>query len=246
MKNSFIYPKIDLKNEVIKVNSGEELQEYIESAYSNSGIENTTIICKSNKRANQYNQKIRSEILWQEDIISAGDIMMVVKNNYYWLDEDHEAGFLANGDLIEVLKINEIKKIYGFQFAFVLIKMLDYPDQDEIETILLLDSINSESPSLNYQQYKKLYEEIALDYKGEKDRNKKIKENKFFNAIQVKFAYSITCHKSQGGQWNEVFIDQGFFKKEFLNKNYLRWLYTAFTRATKKVYLINFNDNFFK
>ena len=245
-KNSFIYPKIDLKNEVIKVNSGEELKEYIEIAYSNSGIENTTIICKSNKRANQYNQKIRSEILWQEDIISAGDIMMVVKNNYYWLDEDHEAGFFANGDLVEVLKINEIKKIYGFQFAFVLIKMLDYPDQDEIETILLLDSINSESPSLNYQQYKKLYEEIALDYKGEKDRNKKIKENKFFNAIQVKFAYSITCHKSQGGQWNEVFIDQGFFKKEFLNKNYLRWLYTAFTRATKKVYLINFNDNFFK
>ena len=154
-----------MKKEVIKVNSGEELQEYIESAYSNSGIENTTTICKSNKRANQYNQKIRSEILWQEDIISAGDIMMVVKNNYYWLDEDHEAGFLANGDLIEVLKINEIKKIYGFQFAFVLIKMLDYSDQDEIETILLLDSINSESPSLNYQKYKKLYEEIALDYK---------------------------------------------------------------------------------
>ena len=244
--NNNSLPKIQLNNEVIRISSGEELQEYIEAAYAQSGVENTTIICRSNKRANQYNNRIRSEILWQEDIISSGDILMVVRNNYFWLDEKSEAGFLANGDIIEVTRVNEIIERYGFKFAKTSIQLLDYPDENEIETILLLDTISSESPSLKYEEYKKLYKEVGLDYKGQKDINKKIKENEFFNAIQIKFGYSITCHKAQGGQWKEVFIDIGYFKKEMLDKNYLRWLYTAFTRSTEKLYLIGFDNEFYK
>ena len=238
--NNNSLPKIKLNNDVIRISSGEDLQENIEAAYAQSGVENTTIICRSNKRANQYNNRIRSEILWQEDIISSGDILMVVRNNYFWLDEKSEAGFLANGDIIEVTRVKEIIERYGFKFAKASIRLLDYPNENEVETILLLDTISSESPSLKYEEYKKLYKEVGLDYKGQKDINKKIKENEFFNAIQIKFGYSITCHKAQGGQWKEVFIDIGYFKKEMLDKNYLRWLYTAFTRSTEKLYLIGF------
>ena len=244
--NNNSLPKIKLNNDVIRISSGEELQENIEAAYAQSGVENTTIICRSNKRANQYNNRIRSEILWQEDIISSGDILMVVRNNYFWLDEKSEAGFLANGDIIEVTRVKEIIERYGFKFAKASIRLLDYPNENEVETILLLDTISSESPSLKYEEYKKLYKEVGLDYKGQKDINTKIKENEFFNAIQIKFGYSITCHKAQGGQWKEVFIDIGYFKKEMLDKNYLRWLYTAFTRSTEKLYLIGFNSDFYK
>ena len=244
--NNNSLPKIKLNNDVIRISSGEDLQENIEAAYAQSGVENTTIICRSNKRANQYNNRIRSEILWQEDIISSGDILMVVRNNYFWLDEKSEAGFLANGDIIEVTRVKEIIERYGFKFAKASIKLLDYQNENEVETILLLDTISSESPSLKYEEYKKLYKEVGLDYKGQKDINKKIKENEFFNAIQIKFGYSITCHKAQGGQWKEVFIDIGYFKKEMLDKNYLRWLYTAFTRSTEKLYLIGFNSDFYK
>ena len=239
-------PKIKLNQEVVRISSGDELQEYIEKSYGNSGVENTTIICRSNKRANQYNDRIRSEILWQEDIISAGDVLMVVRNNYFWLDEKSEAGFLANGDIIEVTRIKEIIERYGFKFAKASIRLMDYENENEIDTILLLDTINSESPSLKYDEYKRLYTEVGLDYKGQKDINKKIKENEFFNAIQIKFGYSITCHKAQGGQWKNVFIDIGYFKKEMLDKNYLRWLYTAFTRSTENLYLIGFNNEFFE
>ncbi|MBL6874818.1 MAG: AAA family ATPase [Flavobacteriales bacterium] len=244
--NNNSLPKIKLNNDVIRISSGEDLQENIEAAYAQSGVENTTIVCRSNKRANQYNNRIRSEILWQEDIISSGDILMVVRNNYFWLDEKSEAGFLANGDIIEVTRVKEIIERYGFKFAKASIRLLDYPNENEVETILLLDTISSESPSLKYEEYKKLYKEVGLDYKGQKDINKKIKENEFFNAIQIKFGYSITCHKAQGGQWKEVFIDIGYFKKEMLDKNYLRWLYTAFTRSTEKLYLIGFNSDFYK
>ena len=246
LNKNFTYPIFDLNEDVIRINSGEELQEHIENAYSKSGVENTTIICRSNKRANQYNAKIRSEIRWQENSISSGDILMIVRNNYFWLDEESEAGFLANGDIVEVTRIIEIIERYGFRFAKANIKLLDYPNEKELETILLLNTIESETSSLSFDDYQNLYKEIGKDYKGKKDINKKIKENKFFNAIQIKFAYSITCHKSQGGQWEEVFIDLGYFKEDMLNKSYLRWLYTAFTRATKKLYLINFNKNFFK
>lgn len=245
LDQNYIFPKFSINNEVIRINSGEELQDYIESAYSQSGVENTIVICKSNKRANQYNSRIRSEIRWQEDLISSGDILMIVRNNYFWLDEDSDAGFLANGDIVEVTRIKQIIECYGFKFAKASVKLLDYPKEKELETVLLLDTIESETPSLSYNNYQKLYKEVGLDYKGQKGINKKVKENKYFNALQVKFAYAITCHKSQGGQWENVFVDLGYFTDDMLNKSYLRWLYTALTRATKKLYLINFKENFF-
>lgn len=245
-KNDYSFPAIETNNEVVRINTGEELQEALESAYSNNGINNTSVLCRSNKRANLYNQQIRTKIRWQENEISAGDMLMVVRNNYHWLDENSKAGFIANGDIVQVTKIKETIDRYGFRFARASVKMVDYPQEEEMELILLLDTLTSQTPTISYESYQKFYKEISEDYKGEKEINKKIKENEFFNALQIKFAYAITCHKSQGGQWENVFIDMGYFSKEMLDKSYLRWLYTAITRATKKLYLINFKEDFFK
>ena len=245
-KNDYSFPTIETNNEVVRINTGEELQEALESAYSSSGINNTSVLCRSNKRANLYNQQIRTKIRWQENEISAGDMLMVVRNNYYWLDENSKAGFIANGDIVQVTKIKETIDRYGFRFARASVKMVDYAEEEEMELILLLDTLTSQTPTISYESYQNFYKEISKDYKGEKEINKKIKENEFFNALQIKFAYAITCHKSQGGQWENVFIDMGYFTKEMLDKSYLRWLYTAITRATKKLYLINFKKDFFK
>ncbi len=242
----YSYPKLATNSEVIRLNSGEDLQDALESTYNNEGINNTTVLCRSNKRANLYNQQIRAKIRWQENEISTGDMLMVVRNNYHWLDDNSKAGFIANGDIVEVLKIRETIDRYGFRFARASIQMIDYPKEKALDVILLLDTLTSETPAITYDQYQKLYKEVGLDYKGEKEINKKIKEDQFFNALQIKFAYAITCHKSQGGQWENVFIDLGYFKEDMLDKSYLRWLYTALTRSSKKLYLINFNENFFK
>ena len=239
------YPKFLTNSEVVRISTGEDLQEALECAYSNEGLNNTTILCRSNKRANQYNQQVRVKIRWQENEISSGDKLMIVRNNYFWLDENSNAGFIANGDIVEVIKIKDVIERYGFRFAKAVIKMTDYGNEKKLDVILLLDTLISEKPALTYEQYQQLYREVGLDYKGEKDINKKIKENMFFNALQVKFAYAITCHKSQGGQWDNVFVDIGYFTSDMLDKSFLRWLYTAFTRANKKLYLINFNDDFF-
>ena len=245
-KEDYTFPSIITNNEVIRINTGEDLQDALESAYSNNGINNTSVICRSNKRANLYNQQIRTKIRWQENEISSGDMLMVVRNNYFWLDESSKAGFIANGDIIMVTKINETIERYGFRFARASVEMVDYPKEKNLDLLLLLDTLTSESPTISYDQYQKLYKEISKDYKGQKEINKKIKEDKFFNALQIKFAYAITCHKSQGGQWENIFVDMGYFTDEMLDKAYLRWLYTAITRATKKLYLINFNNNFFE
>ena len=243
--DDFSYPKFNVGNDVIRLDSGEELQDYLETSYSVNGVSNTIVLCRSNKRANIYNQQIRSRIRFQENEISVGDMLMVVRNNYFWLEEDSKAGFIANGDIVEVVRIKETIDRYGFRFANVTIQMVDYPDEKDLDVIVMLDTLSSEAPSLTYEEYKKLYNEVSLDYKGDKDQNKKIKGNPFFNALQIKFSYAITCHKSQGGQWENVFVDLGYFKEEMLNKGYLRWLYTATTRASKKLYLINFNKNFY-
>lgn len=245
-KEDYTFPSIITNSEVIRINTGEDLQDALESAYSNNGINNTSVICRSNKRANLYNQQIRTKIRWQENEISSGDMLMVVRNNYFWLDESSKAGFIANGDIIMVTKINETIERYGFRFARASVEMVDYPNEKNLDLLLLLDTLTSESPTISYDQYQKLYKEISKDYKGQKEINKKIKEDEFFNALQIKFAYAITCHKSQGGQWENIFVDMGYFTDQMLDKAYLRWLYTAITRATKKLYLINFNDNFFK
>ncbi|MEC9209936.1 MAG: AAA family ATPase [Bacteroidota bacterium] len=238
-------PKLATNSEIVRLNTGEELQEALEASYSNEGVNSTTVLCRSNKRANLYNQQIRTKIRWQENEISSGDILMVVRNNYFWLDDSSKAGFIANGDIVEVVKIKERIERYGFQFAKANVQMVDYPEEKELEVILLLDTLISESSTITYEQYQQLYQEVAKDYKGAKELNKKIKEDKFFNALQIKFAYAITCHKSQGGQWKNVFVDLGYFTENMLDKSYLRWLYTALTRATKKLYLINFKENFF-
>ena len=243
--NDHYHPKFLTNSEVVQINTGEDLQEALECAYSNEGVNNTTILCRSNKRANQYNQQVRIKIRWQENEISTGDKLMIVRNNYFWLDENSNAGFIANGDIVEVIKIKEVIERYGFRFAKAVIQMTDYENKKELDVILLLDTLMSEKSALTYEQYKALYREVGLDYKGEKEINKKIKENIFFNALQVKFAYAITCHKSQGGQWDNVFVDLGYYTDDMLDKSFFRWLYTAFTRASKKLYLINFNDDFF-
>lgn len=226
---------------------GHEIQEAIDTSYSQNGKEETAFIVRSNKRANLYNENIRSRILFLENELAVGDYMMVVKNNYFWLKPNSEAGFIANGDIIEVLEIFALKEIYGFKFAEVKVRMVDYPDQKPFETVLLLDTIQAITPSLSYEDGNKLYQEVSKDYMHEKSKYKRflgVKNNRYFNALQVKFSYAITCHKSQGGQWDTVFVEQPYLPNG-VDKDYLRWLYTAITRAKRQLYLIGFKDNFF-
>ncbi|HBU76963.1 MAG TPA: ATP-dependent endonuclease [Muricauda sp.] len=233
--------------DIVRLIDGNEIQEAIDSSYSDNGKEQTAIIVRSNKRANLYNQNIRERILFLDNEISVGDYMMVVKNNYFWLKPNSEAGFIANGDIIEVLELFAIKELYGFKFAEVKVKMVDYPNQKPFETVLLLDTITAETPSLSYEDGNKLYQEVMKDYAHEKSKYKKflgVKNNRFFNALQVKFSYAITCHKSQGGQWDTVFVEQPYLPNG-VDKDYLRWLYTAVTRAERQLYLIGFKDDFF-
>jgi len=233
--------------DIIRLVDGYDIQDAIQSAYSNYSIEDTAFLVRSNKRANLYNQQIRTRILDKESMLATGDYLMVVKNNYFWLQDTDEAGFIANGDIIEVLELFSIKELYGFTFASVKIRMVDYPNQRPIETILLLDTLSSESPSLSYDDANRLYQEVLQDYEHETTKYKKfqkVKENEYFNALQVKFSYAITCHKSQGGQWNTVFIEQPYLP-DGIDQDYIRWLYTAVTRAKEKLYLIGFKDDHF-
>ena len=234
--------------DIVRLVDGYEIMDAINDAYSTLGNEETAIIVRSNKRANMYNQQIRSRILFNEHELTAGDYLMIVKNNYFWLKPTSEAGFIANGDIIEVLEVFSIKELYGFRFAEVKVRMVDYPKMRPFETVLMLDTINLETPSLPYEEANKLYQEVLKDYEGETSSYKKflkVKNNKFLNALQVKFSYAITCHKSQGGQWNTVFVEQPYLP-EGINRDYLRWLYTAVTRAKEKLYLIGFKDDFFE
>ncbi len=233
--------------DIVRLSDGYDIQDAINSAYSNYSIEDTAFIVRSNKRANQYNQQIRTKILDKESELSTGDFLMVVKNNYFWLKETDEAGFIANGDIVEILELFSIQELYGFKFAKVKIRMVDYPNQIPLETFLLMDTITSESPSLTYEESNRLYQEVMKDYEGETKYKmfQKVKENNYFNALQVKFSYAITCHKSQGGQWNTVFIEQPYLPNG-IDRDYIRWLYTAITRAKDKLYLIGFKDENFE
>jgi len=250
LKDSFITEfKFKLRGfkDIVRLTDGYDIQDAINQAYSNYSIEDTAFIVRSNKRANQYNEQIRTKILDKESDLSTGDFLMVVKNNYFWLKEKDEAGFIANGDIIEVLEIYSFKELYGFKFAKVKIRMVDYPNQIPFETVLILDTIKSESPSLTYEQSNKFYEEVMKDYEHlttKYAKFQKVKENEYFNGLQVKFSYAITCHKSQGGQWNTVFIEQPYLP-DGIDRDYIRWLYTAITRAKDKLYLIGFKDDCF-
>jgi len=241
--------KFDLSGykDIVRLVDGYEIQDAIEQSYHENGKEETAFIVRSNKRANLYNGNIRSQILYLENELSVGDYMMVVKNNYFWLEPNSVAGFIANGDIIEVLEIFAMKELYGFKFAEVKVQLVDYPDQGSFETVLLLDTIQSITPSLSYEDGNRLYQEVMKDYEDETSKYKKFlktKNNKYFNSLQVKFSYAITCHKSQGGQWNTVFVEQPYLP-EGPNKDFLRWLYTATTRAKKQLYLIGFQNDFF-
>lgn len=234
----------------IRVINGLDLQEEMESAFDHYGRENTILITRSNKRANQFNQEIRSRILWYEDELQAGELLMVVKNNYFWLEhfEEYTAPFIANGDFISIQKIKRITERYGFRFAEVEIRLSDFPDLPTIECLVLLDTLLQDGPNLGQEKQKLLYHEIAEAYIDLKDRKKiheAVLKDPFYNALQVKFGYAVTCHKSQGGQWPVVFVDQGYVTEEMLDENYLRWLYTAITRAQNKLYFLNFHPQFF-
>ncbi|RRO22851.1 ATP-dependent DNA helicase [Flavobacteriaceae bacterium 14752] len=235
------------QNDLIRLIDGYDIMDAINSAYDNDGHEETAIVVRSNKRANQYNQQIRQRILMREGEIAVGDFLMVVKNNYYWLKPTSEAGFIANGDIVEILKIRGLFDLYGFRFAKIKAQMVDYPEMSPFETVIILDTLEMNTPSLPFKASQKLYQEVLKDYADIKSKYKqflKVKNNEFFNALQVKFSYAMTCHKSQGGQWNTVFVEQPYMP-EGLDQNSLRWLYTACTRAKTKLYLIGFQNQFF-
>jgi exodeoxyribonuclease-5 len=240
-------PKLSRHPDVIKVEP-DDLQDILNTAYSQYSFEDVLIVTRSNKRANLFNQSVRARIRYMEDDISAGDYLMVVKNNYFWLDENSDAGFVANGDTLQIKKINGRSELYGFNFIDAVVGFLDYPQLQDLQIKMVLESIYSETSSLSNEQQKSLFENVMTDMADEPIKGRRmayLKQSPYYNAIQAKFSYAVTCHKAQGGQWPVVFIDQGYITKEQIDRNYLRWLYTAFTRATEKVYLINFSEEFF-
>jgi len=243
------FPLFNLKNfsDVIRINSS-ELEEMLNRAYSNAGKDNNVVICRSNKRANIFNREIRNRILFLDGEISTGDYLMVVKNNYFWLPPDSAAGFIANGDIVELTRIRKTEELYGFRFADVTIRFLDYPEEKEVDVRIILDTLMTDSPALPQTENNRLFETVMQDFADlptRKEKVEKVKLSPYFNALQVKFAYALTCHKTQGGQWNTVFIDQGYLSDKMLNTEFLRWLYTAVTRATQQLYLVNFENRFF-
>ena len=226
----------------------ETFEEMLHNAFANTSDNEAVIVCKSNKRANMFNQAIRGRILNIEGEIATGDKLMVVKNNYYWTEGNEAMNFIANGDMAEIRKIKHFEDMYGFRFADVELSFTDYPDQPNLEAKILLDTLNSNSPSLTEEENRRLFtaiEEDYMDIPNRRDRYKEMKKNPWFNAMQVKFAYALTCHKTQGGQWNSVFIDSSLNQKETLEVEDLRWLYTALTRAQERVYFVNFKEEFF-
>ncbi len=244
------FPIIDHANfpDIIRI-EGSGLQDELESNYDKFGQDGCIVVCRSNKRAGLFNQQVRGRILWREEELSSEDRLMVVKNNYFWLEPNSKAGFIANGDMLEVIRVLRFEQLYGFQFADCIVRMVDYPEEPEQELKLILNSLHSEQASLSRDDLKRLFYEIELDYsdiKNKRARFRKILTSPYFNAVQIKYGYAITCHKSQGGQWPVVFIDQGFLTEQMMDKQYKRWLYTAFTRASEKLYLINFHPKFFE
>jgi exodeoxyribonuclease-5 len=240
---------VELRNfDDIERISGAELIESITSSYQKYGIYETAIVTRSNKRANLYNKGIRGSILYRENEIEKGDLLMVVKNNYYWIEEDMKLDFIANGDIAEVVKIYKYEELYGFRFANVCLRFIDYDDV-EFDCKIFLETLNIETASFTYEQNRQLFEAVSEDYadiRNKRERWKKVKENPYFNALQVKFAYSITCHKAQGGQWKAVYVDHGFLNEDMLDTEFYRWLYTAFTRPAEKLFLVNFDKGFFE
>jgi ATP-dependent exoDNAse (exonuclease V), alpha subunit - helicase superfamily I member len=247
-ENNLVHPSINCDDykDVVKL-GGNELIDELSVSYGSCGLEGTIIVVNSNKQANRYNQGIRNRIFFREEEISTGDIVMIVKNNYSLLEEDENGpGFIANGDIAEIRKIRRFEERYGFRFADM---TLYFPDYDfEVESKVMIDVLHLDTPSLPAEKNRELFQSVLADYQHIKTRKKQfeaVRNDKWFNALQIKFAYAVTCHKAQGGQWERVFIDQGMFNRNEISIDYLRWFYTALTRATDKVYLVNFNEEWF-
>jgi len=229
---------------------GDMLEEGLNYAYNKYGNDNTLIICRSNKNANAYNRQIRGRILMREEELTGGDQVMVVKNNYFWLQEQEEGstGFIANGDIARIKKVRRFEDMYGFRFADVQLEFIDYAEDPVLDCKIMLDTLYSEAPALPPEVQKQFYLEVMKDYDHIPNKRAKwneLKLNPYYNALQIKFAYAITCHKAQGGQWGAVFVDQGYLTDDMVNTDFLRWFYTACTRATDELFLVNFNERFF-
>ena len=242
-------PKIRLKGFAdVEIVRGDELVESLASSYSRVGMDETMVITRSNKRANIYNQGIRTMVLDREDELCRGDLLMIVKNNYFWVKEtgveSQESGgieFIANGDRAVLQRVRRVQELYGFRFAEATLTFPDYDDY-ELTAMVILDSLTTEAPALTREQQEQLYNAVLEDYSDiprKSDRVEKLKNDRFYNALQVKFAYAVTCHKAQGGQWAHIYLDQGYMTDDMLTPDYIHWLYTAFTRATEKLYLVN-------
>lgn len=236
-------PLLDIEGhaDVVRIDGG-GLVETLYREYG-EGMEQVAVVTRSNKRANIFNRQIRNRVLYREEELNAGDYLMVVKNNYHWVEPEGEMGFVANGDIGEVLGVRNCQEMYGFHFADVTLRLVDYPDAPSIDCKVLLETLHSESPALTREEGLRLFDAVMADYAdlpNKRDRLRAVRQNPYYNALQVKFAYALTCHKTQGGQWHTVIIDQGYFTDDMLDREYLRWLYTAVTRATERVYLLNF------
>lgn len=229
--------------------TGEKLEDGLRYSYDKYGPENTMVVCRSNKSALMFNNHIRMGLLYRQEEVEAGDHLMVVRNNYHYVPEDSPSGFLANGDYLWVKKLVNTEEVYGLRFATLEFQLVDLPDAEPFEAKVILDTLHTHAPALTPEQNRGLYAAILEDYKdvtSKKLLNEKLREDPYLNALQIKYAYAVTCHKSQGGQWKSVFVDQGYITKEQINKEYIRWLYTAITRASNELYLVNFNQMLFK
>ena len=226
----------------VKLLPGNELIDALSACYDRDGTDETIVVCRSNKRANIYNNGIRAQILWREEELESGDLLMVAKNNYYWTEKEKNLDFIANGETAVVRRVRRTAEMYGFRFADVLLAFPNWQDA-ELEVRLLLDTLHSDAPALSREESERLFQTVLEDYVDiplKRDRMKKMKADPYYNALQVKYAYAVTCHKAQGGQWKNVFLDQGYMSEEYLTPDYFRWLYTAFTRATDTLYLVNY------
>lgn len=244
------FPQFEVKGypDVFRM-TGEKLVEGLNYAYNKFGMDNTLVVCRSNKNANSYNQNIRNRILYREEELTGGDYIMVVRNNYFWLQaEEKSSAFIANGDIGRIRKVRNLHEQYGFRFAEIVLELVDYPDDEPLTCKVLLDTLYADTPSLSASESKRLFEAVMEDYQhiqNKRLRLQEIKKDPYYNALQIKFAFAVTCHKAQGGQWDAVFIDQGYLTEEMLNTEFLRWLYTGITRSSKELFLVNFSDQFF-
>lgn len=244
--SKYVFPKILSSHDVVPL-TGDMLLERLEHSYDTVGLENTIVITRSNKMANKYNLGIRSAILWRDERIAKGDYIMIVKNNYFWSEQSKKIDFIANGDIAEIVSVSKYEELYDFSFVNVCLRFPDY-DNEELQVKLLLNTLESESPSLPYEQNQRFFSAIQEDYMhigNKRTRYKEMQKNEYFNALQIKFSYAVTCHKAQGGQWKHVYIDHGYMPQTDIDEDFLRWLYTACTRATEIVYPVNFKKEFF-